>query len=141
MIHLRMPTTQLEIESVQSNNPAMSALSLDLYDLTNSFSLVEDDGTILGTGGVIPVMENTGEAWGSFDPLLFELYPRKATNYIREALDYWQRDRPYGRITLITYAEPKFSDWAISLGFEMEGTLKRFGPGAKDDWCILGRFT
>ncbi len=65
-------------------------------------------------------------------------YKWSMAKHVRRAF----KDHPkyFGRVQMFgSVDDPVIFDWAESFGFELEGELKNFGPGAKGDFWLFGR--
>ena len=138
MFHIREPATRRDIRQLAIQHPEEISLPEDL-DLTDSCVMVLPDGKLLGAAGVTPLFEKTGEVWSVFMPSFAKDYPISLTKVSRKMLDKWQGSGKYPRLSSFTLNDPTYTEWLIVLGYEFEGILKNFGPGAKEDWCVLGR--
>jgi hypothetical protein len=139
MITVREPATDADIGVVISRNPAQTTPPVKL-DLSHSCAIVDSDGSVLGCCGIAPLFEETGEVWSIFSEKLFDQYALSVTRGAKPMLKKWQSAGEFGRITAITPVSHTHSGWLEALGFEVEGVMRNFGPGAQGDWCIMGLF-
>ena len=129
-----------EIELRDNEKAGLASLPnfLDIcraYEMAgNAWTLFSPEG-IVCIAGVFPTWPGVGTAW-SFTSELVKKYPLsyfKATKKMMEAI---ADDMGLHRIQTVTRAEDETaSRWACHLGFELEGTMKRYSPDGKD--CLM----
>jgi len=137
MITVREPATDADIGAVTQRDRVRSYGAIQV-NLEHSCAIVDEDGTVLGCCGIAPMFENTCEVWSVFSQRLLDRHALSLTRGAVSMLDKWRRDGAFKRVTAMTPAEDRFSGWLEVLGFEREGLMKHFGPGAEGDWCVMG---
>ncbi len=135
---LHEPTNIDEVNQIDSRNDPDSTI-LEDWDFSHSCALVRDDGVVLAAGGVVPMFNKTGETWSVFTDEMADSHAILLTKLSKRMIDKWFESGDFERITALTLSKKLHVKWLMLLGFQPEGVLKNFGPGAVDDWCILGR--
>ena len=137
MLSVRAPATPGDIASIRSRGLVVA--NLDGIDLSCSASVVDECGDVLGCAGLVGLFDRTAEAWSVFSQRLFDSHALAVTRIARATLPELQRSGGFHRVTAMTPADRTHSRWLEILGFECEGILKQFGPGAQGDWCVMGK--
>ena len=97
------------------------------------------DGRPIAAGGIFEIWDRVGEAWAVLSQESLEEHGYSMTMALRRHLAEMMLEK-FGRIYMYGAVDnPKMLDWTESLGFEKEGVLKNFGPGAVGDFYVFGR--
>ena len=137
MIHITSPATHDEFNAVTSRGTNPSA-SLAPLDLSYSCAVKDEDDTVLGCAGVVQIFDGTAEVWAAFSEELLTCHKLSVTKLAKQALARWQEEGHFRRITAMTPQSRTHSAWLELLGFEVEGVMHNFGPGASGNWCVMG---
>lgn len=87
------------------------------------------DGMVIGCAGVVMMWEGVGHAWAVFGELFpkFPVFMTKVTkNHIKQITEDYSMKRVQ---TLIESGNERNMRWAEYLGFEREGTMRRYYHG------------
>lgn len=88
-------------------------------------------GKIIGVGGVVIFWPGVGEAWSSYSPAALANHRREVFAYSKKFLEIAEQTHELWRIQAII--NPKVSAaWPKHLGFEFEGTLKKYNTDGTD---------
>jgi len=96
-----------------------------------AYTLVDRDGSIVGSAGIVVIRPGLGEAWMMVTPLA----RRKVVagfRYLRDTLDRLQADLRLTRVQAIVMDTPSARRLAALLGFEIEGLLRAYGWNGED---------
>jgi len=137
MIYCTEPATQEDFNAVTPRGGNIAS-SLHPVDLSYSCVFKSGDGRVLGCGGVVQIFDGTAEAWAAFSDELIDGHKLSVTRFTRQMLARWQEAGHFRRITAMTPQSGTHSAWLEVLGFQVEGVMPNFGPGASGDWCVMG---
>jgi hypothetical protein len=93
---------------------------------------------IMAIIGFTPIYKETGEMWALTSDLCSK-YPLAFHRKVKELLEYYTKLNKLRRVQMVVrrgYSQG--FDWAVSLGFEPEGILRKYGPEG-DDYVMMGR--
>ena len=139
MIYCTEPATQEDFNAVRFSpcgehvTPEVMSLNLE-----HSCALHDRDGTVVGCAGVIQIFDGTAEVWAAFSDELLAHHKLSVTKLAKKMLARWQETGHFKRITAMTPQSRTHSAWLEVLGFQVEGVMHNFGPGASGDWCVMG---
>ncbi len=137
MIYCTEPATRDDFiaASPRGTNPSAALAPLDL-----SYSCVAKDreGRVLGCAGVVQIFDGTAEVWAAFSEELLAHHKLSVTRIAKQMLAGWQERGHFRRITAMTPQSDTHCAWLQVLGFQVEGVMPNFGPGASGDWCVMG---
>lgn len=123
--------TDIDEITLQTQQAYMRKLINDQYKETVTRSAVgftlEDDGLVIGCGGIIPFWQGRGEAWtllsNAAGPRMLTV-----TRIVRRVLNGVDFDR----VQMTTdVGFPEAERWAQMLGFEYEGTMRSYFPDGR----------
>lgn len=98
----------------------------------------KSDGKILGIGGIKTISPGVGEAWALFCDEI-GTYAKECREYARHYLSGLVKEMGLQRLQCIVYADEKLKvRFAKSLGFEMEGTMRKYQNGRD---CVMFAMT
>lgn len=97
-----------------------------------AFTLVVD-GEIVGCAGVVLMEWSRGEAWTLLSSLFYK-YKKTTFKAIKNVLDSIIRDKKLRRVQAVIYegTEKVCGNFLEHLGFEWEGTHRKFGPNGEN---------
>lgn len=137
MIYCTEPATRDDFNAVTDRGADVSS-SLYPVDLSHSCVMKDREGRVLGCGGVVQIFDGTAEAWAAFSEELLAHHKLSLTKIAKQMLAGWQERGHFRRITAMTPQSDTHCAWLQVLGFQVEGVMPNFGPGASGDWCVMG---
>jgi hypothetical protein len=137
MIYCTEPATREDFNAVtpRGTNPSANLAPLDL---SHSCAIKDGGGGVLGCAGVVQIFDGTAEVWAAFSDELLAHHKLSVTKIAKQMLARWQETGRFKRITAMTPQSRTHSAWLEVLGFQVEGVMHNFGPGASGDWCVMG---
>ena len=97
---------------------------------------VWDENCIIASGGIIQMWPGVGEAWmmmgDDFEDYAQVIY-RTCLRTIRTAEKVFGMKRIQAAVLA---SEPQFVAWAISLGWQKEGLMRKWGPDGSDFYMM-----
>jgi hypothetical protein len=96
-----------------------------------AYTLLSPDG-VVAISGVFPLWPGVGSAW-SLTSDLVKKYPKSYYKATKQFLEAIISDWNLHRVQASTLAENGIAcNWLRHLGFEVEGTMKKYGPDRAD---------
>lgn len=99
-----------------------------------AYTLMTDSGQVVGCAGVNTYWPGVGEAWAILSDLIHK-YPLSFHRTVVKMLNQIQTDYKLNRIqATCLQGFNRAEKWLIALGFEYEGTMRKYGPGGEDHY-------
>lgn len=96
-----------------------------------AFSMVVD-GRALAVCGITMIHNGVGDAWGYITPEAIK-YPITLHKGVIQKMRYLRKAIGYHRVQMcVKVNDPVHSKWALALGFELEGVMKKYGDDGTD---------
>lgn len=102
-----------------------------------SISMHDKNGELGLVAGLDIFHPGVAEGWAIITPNISK-YPIAYTKKMIKVVDTTMEHFDLHRLQIIVKCRGDLVKWAISLGFEIEGTMKKFGKD-KSDYYIMGR--
>lgn len=101
-----------------------------------SFTGLDDDGTVVGCAGVMPLWPGVGQAWALLSvhaPHSFKAVHRAVLAGLSNAFD----GGGFHRVQISVASDfPEGMRWAQHLGFRLEGLMRGYGPDGSDHFLF-----
>ena len=135
MIEAKECTREMLLSIIEQGGETLGEMSD--ADLSHSVAVLVD-GRPIAVGGIHTIWDRVGEAWTILlDESLTE-YKTSTAKHIKRYLDKNMVD--FGRVQMVGRADnPSMLSRAKFLGFEVNGELTNFGPGAEGNYWLFGR--
>ena len=124
---------QVEKRWCYADDEGIDSITLGLYYSGNShlLSLVSDDGIVAILGGSL-IWQGNMFFWAILSELVLK-YPKDTHKTIKKLIESYARGLNLRRGQIDVRADfDEGNRWAEALGFEFEGTMKKYGPGGAD---------
>ncbi len=135
MIEAKECTREMLLDIIEQGGETMADMSN--ADLSHSVAILVD-GRPIAVGGIHTIWDRVGEAWTILLDESLTKYGYSTAKHIRRYLNGYMKE--FGRVQMVGRVDnPAMLDWAEFLGFEINGELTNFGPGAKGNYWLFGR--
>jgi len=135
--HLQEIKRDFEFPEKKETKTFFSAFEEDRGHAGYAYTGVHNDN-IIGCGGIYILWHGCGEAWATY-PLSFRSNIYTVWKYTKKMLQNIIKEHKLHRVQAIARSDfPGGINWLKHLGFEIEGTLRRYCPNGEDAYmCAI----